>query len=140
MKRKRVGHSRVAMDAKRVYSEMCSCGHKRMQHQDTCRGLALGHGSCTKCSCMKYTWAPTTMTPPTNSLSMRAAIIRHLTKRYPLVADQRWYRPHDSALYTGTWLLAHARTHGWRWKPTLLQLVPIGCSLSTGMSTWTRTR
>lgn len=37
---------------KRV-DELCSCKHKRSEHDDT---FAQGHGSCKKCDCKKFTW------------------------------------------------------------------------------------
>jgi len=41
------------MDWSKVIDEMCRCGHKRSEHNDT---LARGHGNCKKCKCVKYTW------------------------------------------------------------------------------------
>lgn len=33
--------------------ELCSCGHRKSEHNDT---LARGHGSCKVCGCRKFTW------------------------------------------------------------------------------------
>jgi hypothetical protein len=51
--------------------ELCTCGHKRSEHEmshaakyygsglseETAKILGLhGHGACTQCSCYKFTW------------------------------------------------------------------------------------
>ena len=33
--------------------ELCSCGHRKSEHYDT---IAVGHGPCKKCNCIKFTW------------------------------------------------------------------------------------
>ena len=38
---------------KDIVDELCSCGCKRSQHNDT---LAQGHGSCKACDCKKFMW------------------------------------------------------------------------------------
>jgi hypothetical protein len=40
-----------------IVGELCQCGHERARHRDLFGGYVLGHGSCKKCSCKKFTWA-----------------------------------------------------------------------------------
>ena len=58
----------LAAQRERAKVELCSCGHIRAAHDDTCGGLAIGHGACvanirrgTQCHCEKFTWTPKTV-------------------------------------------------------------------------------
>ncbi len=42
------------MSDKIILDELCTCGHKRSEHNDT---FTEGHGSCKKCKCVKFTWS-----------------------------------------------------------------------------------
>ncbi len=37
----------------RIWGEICTCGHRQDQHNDT---FAFGHGDCKECDCQKFTW------------------------------------------------------------------------------------
>lgn len=73
-----------------------------------------------------------------NSPGMQAAILADLATRYPDLTNMKWTLPGDSTIYSGTWLLARAQSHGWNWSPQNLRAVKTGASISTGKSTWTR--
>jgi hypothetical protein len=40
-------------NGEKVVGELCYCGHFRSEHHDT---IAFGHGDCTHCACLKFTW------------------------------------------------------------------------------------
>lgn len=39
-----------------LIEEKCTCGHFRREHEAGEMNLELGHGACTLCECIKFTW------------------------------------------------------------------------------------
>lgn len=39
-----------------IVDELCTCGHRKSEHAETPAGVP-NHGPCTKCECLKFTFA-----------------------------------------------------------------------------------